>query len=108
VPGTLTQTTFAAPSFIAPMTSGTIIKAYAYARTAPTTQAIIIDINLNGATIWATQGNRLTIAASANSGTTSTFDTVNVVETNRFDIDIDQIGTGTVGSDLTVELKIQI
>jgi hypothetical protein len=55
--------------------SATIIRADARVETAPASQAIILDIHLNGTTIWSTQANRVQIAASATSGTRTTFNT---------------------------------
>ena len=104
-PSTLAVVASATPSFIMPF-SGTITKAYAYSRTAPTGQSIIIDINKNGSTIWSTQANRLAISAGQNSGTQTAFNTTALVESDRLDLDIDQIGSGTVGANLTVELKV--
>jgi hypothetical protein len=96
-----------APSLIVPY-SCTIIKAYAYARTAPSGAALIFDINKNGTTIWTTQGNRLQIAANQNSGTQTSFDVTSLAEGDRLDWDIDQIGSSTPGSDITVEVKVQL
>lgn len=83
-----------------------IVKAYAYVRTAPTGQSIIIDINKGGTSLWAsTQANRLTITAGNQSDDQTSFDTTQLAEGDVLVIDIDQVGSGTSGSDLTVELK---
>jgi hypothetical protein len=105
--GVISAVTNAAPSFIVPF-SCTITKAYLYVRTAPTGAAIIVDIHLNGTTIWATQANRVQIAATANTGTQTSFDTTALVENDRLDVDIDQVGSSVAGSDLTIELKVQV
>ena len=84
----------------------TITKAYGYVKTAPTGTSIIIDINKNGSSIWSsTPGNRLTIAAGANSGSQTSFDTTTLVEGDILTIDIDQKGSATAGADLNVALK---
>ena len=86
---------------------GTITNARAYAKTAPTGAALLFDINMNGATIWSTQTNRLTIAAGANSGTTTTFNTTAITSGSYFTLDVDQVGSTVAGSDITIALTIQ-
>ena len=85
----------------------TITKAYAYATTAPTGASLLFDINVNGSTIWSTQGNRLAIASTANSGTQTSFNTTTLAENDVLSIDIDQIGSTIAGSDITVTLKCE-
>lgn len=88
--------------------SGTIVSATAYAKTAPTGQALIFDIHKNGTSIWAsTQANRVQIAATANTGSQTSFDTTSVTSGDYFTLDIDQIGSGTAGADVTVQLRIE-
>ncbi len=84
----------------------TIVRAMAFAKTAPTGAALIFDINNNGTSIWSvTQANRVTIADSANEATPVTsFDNPSLVADDNVTIDIDQIGSGTAGQDITVEL----
>jgi hypothetical protein len=107
VPGDAAPGSNVAPSLVVPY-SCTILKAYAYARTAPTGAALIFDVNKNATTIWTTQGNRLQIAAGSNSGTQTNFDVMGLVEGDRLDLDVDQIGSSTPGADITVELKVQL
>jgi hypothetical protein len=83
----------------------TASKVYAYCKTAPTGQALIFDINLNGTTIWSTQSNRVQIAASGTSGSSTTFNTASLTEGDILTIDIDQIGSSDPGKDITVILK---
>lgn len=85
----------------------TIAKVYAYAKTGPVGAAIIMDINVNGVSIWAsTPANRIQIASGAVSGTQTSFDTTALVENDILTIDIDQIGSSTPGKDVTVTLKV--
>jgi hypothetical protein len=72
--------------------------------TAPTTQSVIVDVNKNGTTIFTTQGNRPTIAAGANTDASSTPDVTAFAAGDYMTVDVDQIGTGTVGADLTVQV----
>lgn len=84
----------------------TIVKAYAGVKTAPTGAAVLIDLNKNGSSIWnSTQGNRLTIADGATSGSQTSFDVTTLAEGDLLSMDIDQIGSTTAGEDLTVALK---
>jgi hypothetical protein len=83
----------------------TIVKCWLIVRTAPVSQAILIDINKNGTTIWTTQGNRGTIAAAATAGNTTTFDVTSLTAGDYLDLDLDQVGSGTTGVDLTVVLE---
>lgn len=87
---------------------GSITKSIAYAETAPTSADLIFDINKNGSTIWSTQANRIEIAASANEGTQTTFDTTSCAIGDYFTLDIDQIGSGNPGADITVQLYIEV
>jgi hypothetical protein len=106
--GDVTTGTNYLPSFIVPFAC-TISKAYLYARTAPTGAALIVDINKDGTSIWsATQANRVQLAATANTGDQTSFDTTSLVENSRLDVDIDQIGSTIAGSNITIELRLQV
>ena len=86
---------------------GKIVKAKAYLATAPTGANFLIDINLNGTTLWASSG-KLTVLATENSATALTsFDKTTVFEDDYFTIDIDQIGSTLPGEDLTIQLHIE-
>jgi len=87
--------------------AGTIKQAYIYSKTAPTGASIIVDINKNGTTLWTTQANRVSIAASSNTGSQTSFNTTTFAVGDYFTFDLDQVGSGTVGSDLSVHLYIQ-
>lgn len=85
----------------------TIAKIRASAGTAPTGAAILDDVNVDGTTIWSTQGNRVTIAAGANTGSTTTFNTTTIADGSYLTVDIDQVGSTVVGADhvATIWLK---
>lgn len=77
--------------------------------TAPTGAAIIVDINKSVAgtptTIFSTQGNRPTIAASSNtSGKVTNMNTTSIADGEFFTVDIDQVGSTAAGADLTVQI----
>lgn len=85
--------------------SGTIIKATAYAKTAPVDDDLIIDLNKNGTTLWAS--DKLTISDGDSTGSKTSFDSTTVSVDDYFTLDVDQVGSTTAGEDLTVQLQIQ-
>lgn len=72
--------------------------------TAPTGASIIVDVNKNGTTIFSTQGNRPTIAASGTSDTSSVPDVTSVAAGDYLTVDIDQIGSTVAGANLVVQI----
>jgi hypothetical protein len=106
--GTLTVKTKAGiPATIIVPFDCSVIEVYGYVETAPTGSAIIVDVNLNGTSIWATnQSNRLTISDGSQTGSSKTFDTSKFKKDDRLTIDIDQVGSGTAGKDLSVCIRI--
>jgi hypothetical protein len=70
--------------------------------TAPTGAAIIVDIHKDGTTIFTNQANRPQIADGATSGNTTTIDDDEWADGEYLTMDIDQIGSGTAGANLTV------
>jgi hypothetical protein len=74
--------------------------------TAPTGAALVVDVNKNGSTIFSTQTNRPSIAAS---GFTATAAAINDTVLNNGDyltVDVDQVGSTVHGSDLTVAVWV--
>lgn len=73
--------------------------------TAPTGAAIIVDVNVNGTTIFTTQANRPTIAISGTSSTYVTnMNTTAVAADSYITVNIDQVGSTNPGQGLTVYL----
>lgn len=75
--------------------------------TAPTGASVICDVNVAGVTIYGTQANRPTIAATGltsgkNVGMTST----SIPDGSRVTVDIDQVGSTTPGEDLVVQVEV--
>lgn len=90
------------------MATGTIIKVFATVSTAPTGASLIVDLNKNGTSVWATtQSNRLTVAISGTSATQTAFDTTSVTEGDYLTMDVDQIGSTVAGTNLVVVVKIR-
>jgi hypothetical protein len=81
-----------------------IVKAKAHVKTAPTGQSIYVDVNKGGTTIFTTQTKRPQIAAGTTDDDSDTPDITTLAEGNVLSIDIDQVGSGTAGADLTLEL----
>lgn len=103
--GTLTTTTGATRWYNDTGATRTLVSTRGSVGTAPTGADILVDINVNGASVWAsTQGNRITIAAGTNTDEGGAFDTATIADGSFVTVDIDQIGSGTAGSDLTVTL----
>jgi hypothetical protein len=71
--------------------------------TAPTGDTLICDVNLNGTTIYTTQGSRPIIAAAAKTSTSlAAPDVTNLDTGDVITFDVDQIGSSVAGADLTV------
>jgi hypothetical protein len=88
--------------------AGKIVKAFAYCKTAPTGADLIVDINLNGNTIWSTQANRLKIVATQTSGNQTSFNTTALAEGDILTIDVDQVGSTIPGQDITIVLLCEL
>ena len=84
-----------------------ISKVYIDVNTAPTgTHGIIVDVNLNGTTIFTTQANRPVIAAGAYDGSSGTPDVTAWPDGDYLTADIDAVGTTIAGADLTVTVIV--
>jgi hypothetical protein len=69
---------------------------------------MVIDINVNGTSIWTAAAGQLTIAAASTGGAVTVIDTMYALTAGALlTLDIDQIGSSTAGDDLTVVLNIQ-
>jgi hypothetical protein len=85
----------------------TILSVRASVGTAPTGSSLIVDVNVNGTTIFTTQGNRPTIAIAGNtSGRITNMNITTVAAGSYLTIDIDQVGSTTSGSNLVVQIEV--
>jgi hypothetical protein len=85
----------------------TIVSLRASVGTPSVGASIIVDVNIDGTSIFTTQANRPTIAASSyTSAKVTNMDTTTVNAGSYMTVDIDQLGTTTLGSDLTVQIEI--
>ncbi len=82
-----------------------IIDVAAMVDTAPTDAALIVDVHLNGTTIFTTQANRPTIAAAAFDSGLATPDVRVAAAGQYLTVDVDQVGSTIAGSDLTVFIR---
>ncbi len=104
--GTLTTGTGKARFYIEK--TSRVVSVRASCSTAPTGDSVIVDVNKNGTTIFTTQGNRPTIAASGNtSGSVTNMDVTSLAAGDYITIDIDQIGSTAAGADLTVTVWVE-
>lgn len=86
--------------------AATLLGVTAAVNTAPTGASVIADVTKNGTTVFTTQGNRPTIAASAFATASETVPDVTAVALgDYFTVDVDQVGSTIAGSDLTVIIR---
>ncbi len=85
----------------------TILGVRASVGIAPDGDSMIVDINKNGTTIFTTQSNRPTIAAGDNtSGNVTNMDVSSVAVGEYLTVDVDQVGSISAGTDLTVQVEV--
>ena len=105
--GTLTAA--AGKAFVVAPYAGVIKAVKASVGTAPAGSSLIVDINKNGTTIFTTQANRPTIAAAATGATLAGQPSVlTFAAGDLLSVDIDQVGSGTAGSNLAVALVVEL
>lgn len=86
----------------------TILGVRASVGTAPTGSSIIVDVKINGSTIFTTVANRPTIPAAGNtSGNVTNMDVTTIASGSYFTVDIVQIGSTTAGGDLCVQIEVR-
>lgn len=73
-----------------------------YTDTAPTGASVLLDINLNGTTIFTVQANRPTITAGTKVGSRVVPDVVAVSAGDIITVDIDQVGSTVAGGGPTL------
>jgi hypothetical protein len=70
--------------------------------TAPAGAALIVDVNLDGVSIFSSAANRPQIAAGAYAGASVLIGTTAWAVDARLTVDVDQVGSSTPGADLVV------
>ena len=82
----------------------TINEVFICVNTAPVGSAIIVDIHKNETTIFTNQAHRPQIAAGEYTGYTTTIDVSSWANGDYLKVNVDAIGSGTPGSNLTVHI----
>src|SRR6266508_3132996 len=83
----------------------TLVLVRASVGSAPTGSAVIVDVNKNAVTIFTTQANRPTIPAAGVTDLADAIDLTSMAAGDYLTVDIDQAGSTTPGSDLTVQIE---
>ena len=106
LPGTLTIG--AKPQRIPNVTGGTlsILGVRLDVATAPTGQALVVDVHKNGVTIFTNQANRPQVAVGAASGSSSAVDVPAWADGEYLVVAVDQVGSLVAGADLTVTVVV--
>lgn len=76
--------------------------------TAPTGADLIVDIHKNGTTMFTTQGNRPTIAATETSDTSVAPDVVAIAAGDKITLEIDQVGSTVAGANLAATVICEV
>ena len=85
--------------------AGEIVEVCGSVVTAPTDASLILDVHVDGTTIYTTQGNRPTAATTVKDTTEAAApEAGGVVEGSVIEVFVDQIGSTIAGSDLTVAI----
>lgn len=107
VTGDLTAANDVAPTLEGIEDDQTITEVRILVKTAPTGATIIVDVNKNGTTIFTTQSNRPVIAISGTEGQATTIEVSSLAKGDNLTVDVDQIGSGTAGADLTIQVLVE-
>jgi hypothetical protein len=74
--------------------------------TTPAGSSITVDVHKGGTTIFTNQANRPSISAGAYTGTTTTIDIDSWADGEYLTLDVDAVGSGTAGANLTCMIRI--
>ena len=85
----------------------TIVEVEISVGAAPTGAAAIVDVNVNGTTIFTTQTNRPEIAISGFVNSSTTIEDDDHTDGQYLTVDVDQIGSTIAGADLTVVVRYE-
>lgn len=73
----------------------------------PLGAALLVDVNLDGTTIFGNQASRLAVPAGAHTGTAGTPTVTDLDQGGYVTVDVDQVGSGDPGDDLSVVLSLR-
>lgn len=85
----------------------TIVAVRASVGTAPTGGPVVVDVNKNGVTIFATAADQPTIAAATKTDLAGAIAVATLEDGAYLTVDVDAVGTTTPGVDLTVTIVLQ-
>ena len=102
LPGTLTTGSKAIRYYFE--SARTVANVVASVSTAPTGNSIIFDVNKNGSTMFSTQANRPTIAASGFTDLSSVPNTTSFSSGDYITIDVDQVGSTVAGANAVIKI----
>lgn len=106
LPSTLTTTTGKARIYNDTGSTMTIRSVRASVGTAPTGAAILVDVNVDGTTIFSGGTNRPQIAVSTNTNKTTGMSTTTIADGSYISVDVDQVGSTVAGADLVVQVEV--
>lgn len=95
IPGTAVVGTSQAGALVPDAFTISHVKVYSTA--VPTGASLIVDVNINGTTIFTTQANRPSVAASANAANSGIPEIISLAAGDRLTVDVDQIGSTAAG-----------
>lgn len=84
----------------------TAVAVWMHVKTAPTTAALIVDINEAGTTLFST--NPEIASGATTGGGSAVFSDTALADNAEIILDVDQVGSGTAGADLTVILEMTV
>ena len=88
--------------------NGTITGVYGYMGSAPTGANIILDVWVNGVSIWNSGANRLNIVAGATSGSQTTINNAAITAGQVITFSIAQVGSTLGGDNLTLNINVAV
>ena len=87
--------------------AGTVQDARCSTGSAPTSDEVVVDVNLDGTTIFTTQSNRPAISAGNFTDVSGTPTVQSFTGGQYFTIEIDSADTGNSASDLTCQIRVR-
>ena len=88
------------------VSDGKILISRMNAKTAPTGCALQVDVLYNGSSIWTATASQTILQVGSTSTTVTGFVTTNVTAGGTFVIDVDTIGSGVPGGNVTVMVEV--
>lgn len=73
---------------------------------APTGSSVVVDVNLNGTSIFGSAGDQPTIAPSETTNRVTSIATSTVADGDYLTVDVDSVGTSNPGADLVVQITV--